>query len=111
MFGLFPKKGTIAVGSDADIVIFDPDTRADHQRADAPHERRLQSAYEGKTIKGVVETVLSRGRVVIENGEYTGKPGDGQFPQARNVRRDVRRPVSKVDDHFVCPNCLMNNGY
>jgi dihydropyrimidinase len=37
------------------------------------------SAYEGRTIRGVVETVLSRGRVVIENGEYKGKPGDGQF--------------------------------
>src|SRR5688572_8360559 len=78
MFGLFPRKGTIAVGSDADIVIFDAEKeqtlslKTNHMNVD-------YSAYEGKTIKGVVETVLSRGRVVIENGEYKGKPGDGQF--------------------------------
>jgi dihydropyrimidinase len=80
MFGLFPKKGTIAVGSDADIVIFDSEkeqtisARTHHMRVD-------YSAYEGKTIKGVVETVLSRGKVVIENGAYKGKAGDGQFLQ------------------------------
>jgi dihydropyrimidinase len=78
MFGLFPRKGTIAVGSDADIVIFDPDreqtfsVRTQHMNAD-------YSAYEGKTVKGVVETVLSRGRVVVEGGEFKGKAGDGQF--------------------------------
>lgn len=78
MFGLFPRKGTIAVGSDADIVIFDPDkeqtfsVKTQHMNAD-------YSAYEGKTVKGVVETVLSRGRVVVENGEFKGKAGDGQF--------------------------------
>jgi dihydropyrimidinase len=78
MFGLFPKKGTIAVGSDADIVIFDPD--GEQTISAATHHMNVDySAYEGRTIKGVVETVLSRGRVVIENGEYKGKPGDGQF--------------------------------
>jgi dihydropyrimidinase len=78
MFGLFPKKGTIAVGSDADIVIFNPGkeqtigVKSHHMNVD-------YSAYEGKKIRGVVETVLSRGKVVIENTEYKGKPGDGQF--------------------------------
>jgi dihydropyrimidinase len=78
MFGLFPKKGTIAVGSDADIVIFDPD-KEQTISASTHHMNVDYSAYEGKTIRGVVETVLSRGRVVIENGEYKGKAGDGQF--------------------------------
>jgi dihydropyrimidinase len=78
MFGLFPRKGTIAVGSDADIVIFDPDkeqtfsVKTQHMNAD-------YSAYEGKTVKGVVDIVLSRGRVVVEGGEFKGKAGDGQF--------------------------------
>ncbi|HVG33211.1 MAG TPA: dihydropyrimidinase [Pyrinomonadaceae bacterium] len=78
MFGLFPKKGTIAIGSDADIVIFDPE-REQTISVKTHHMNVDYSAYEGKTIRGVVETVLSRGRVVIENGEYRGKPGDGRF--------------------------------
>ena len=78
MFGLFPKKGTIAVGSDADIVIFD--AQKQQTISAATHHMKVDySAYEGKTITGVVETVLSRGRVVIENGDYVGKAGDGKF--------------------------------
>jgi dihydropyrimidinase len=78
MFGLFPKKGTIAVGSDADIVIFDPDKEQTFS-VKTQHMNCDYNAYEGKTVKGVVETVLSRGRVVVEHGEFKGKAGDGQF--------------------------------
>src|SRR6058998_2326624 len=77
LFGLFPKKGTIAVGSDADIVIFDPN-REQTISAKTHHMRVDYSAYEGRRVRGVVETVLSRGKVVVENGEFKGKPGDGQ---------------------------------
>ena len=78
MFGLFPKKGTIAVGSDADIVIFDPN-RSQTLSVETHHMNVDYNAYEGKTVQGVVETVLSRGKVVIENGGYAGSKGDGQF--------------------------------
>ncbi len=78
MFGMFPKKGTITVGSDADIVIFD--TEKEHTfTLEAQHMNVDYCAYEGKTIKGKVETVLSRGRVVIENGECLVDKGSGEF--------------------------------
>jgi dihydropyrimidinase len=78
IFGLFPKKGTIAVGSDADIVIFDPN-RDQTISAGTHHMRVDYSAYEGRTVRGVTETVLSRGNVIVENGAYKGKAGDGRF--------------------------------
>ncbi|CAN5124679.1 dihydropyrimidinase [soil metagenome] len=78
MFGMFPKKGTIAVGSDADIVIFD--TEREHTfGVENEHMNVDYSAYEGKKIKGKVKTVLSRGRVVIENGECLVEKGSGEF--------------------------------
>ncbi|HEY0459894.1 MAG TPA: dihydropyrimidinase [Pyrinomonadaceae bacterium] len=78
MFGMFPKKGTIAVGSDADIVIFD--TEKEHTfTLESQHMNVDYCAYEGKKIKGKVETVLSRGRVVIENGTCLVEKGSGEF--------------------------------
>src|SRR6476469_2395747 len=78
MFGLFPKKGTIAVGSDADIVIFDPGIEHTFG-VENEHMNVDYSSYEGWKVKGKVETVLSRGRVIIDRGDHTGKAGDGQF--------------------------------
>ena len=78
IFGLFPRKGTIAVGSDADIVIFDPN-REQTISAATHHMRVDYSAYEGWTVKGVTEIVLSRGNVIVKNGEWKGKAGAGQF--------------------------------
>lgn len=78
IFGLFPRKGTIAVGSDADIVIFDPN-REQMISAATHHMRVDYSAYEGWTIKGVTEIVLSRGKVIVENREWKGQAGAGQF--------------------------------
>jgi len=78
MFGLYPRKGTIAVGSDADIVVFDPDARRTIS-AETHHMNVDYSCYEGMEVGGRVETVLSRGRVVIDAGGYHGKPGDGEY--------------------------------
>ncbi|HEX5086061.1 MAG TPA: dihydropyrimidinase [Blastocatellia bacterium] len=78
IFGLFPKKGTIAVGSDADIVIFDPN-REQTISAATHHMRVDYSAYEGWKVKGVTEIALSRGNVIVENGEWKGKTGAGRF--------------------------------
>ena len=78
IFGLFPRKGTIAVGSDADIVIFDPNEEMTIS-AKTHHMNVDYSAYEGMKVKGVTKTVLSRGDVVIEDGKYVAKPGRGQF--------------------------------
>src|SRR5438105_9393721 len=78
IFGLFPRKGTIAVGSDADIVIFDPNEEMTIS-AKTHHMKVDYSAYEGMKVKGVTKTVLSRGDVVIEEGKYVAKPGRGEF--------------------------------
>ena len=81
MFGLFPKKGTIAVGSDADIVIFNPDRKEtiSVNNSVTHHMKVDYNAYEGFEVTGVSETVISRGKIIVENCEYLGKKGDGQF--------------------------------
>jgi dihydropyrimidinase len=78
MFGLYPRKGTIQPGSDADIVIYDP-TATQTLSVETHHMNVDYSAYEGMRITGRVETVLSRGRVIIDSGEYRGSAGHGQF--------------------------------
>jgi len=78
IFGLFPKKGTIAVGSDADIVIFDPNEEMTIS-AKTHHMNVDYSCYEGMSVRGVTKSVLSRGSLVIEDGKYIGKPGYGRF--------------------------------
>jgi dihydropyrimidinase len=85
-FGLFPKKGTIAVGSDADIVVFDPN-RKETISVNNPrthHMRVDYSAYEGFTVQGYTETVLSRGRIVVEKGEQRASGGGEFIKRAHN---------------------------
>lgn len=78
MFGLYPRKGTIAPGSDADIVIYDPAAR--QTLSAATHHMNVDySAYEGREITGRVETVLSRGETVLDGREFTGHAGHGQY--------------------------------
>ncbi|MCX4642192.1 MULTISPECIES: dihydropyrimidinase [unclassified Streptomyces] len=78
MFGLYPKKGTIAPGADADVVIYDPHAEQ-VVSAETHHMNVDYSAYEGKRITGRVETVLSRGELVISEREFTGRAGHGVY--------------------------------
>ncbi len=78
IFGMFPKKGTIAVGSDADIVILDPN-REQTISVKTHHQNVDYNPYEGRRVKSVVETVLSRGDLIIENEKLVAKPGRGKY--------------------------------
>jgi len=78
MFGLYPRKGTIAVGSDADIVVYDPAARQTLS-AGTHHMNVDYSAYEGMEITGKVAVTISRGRVVVADGEFRGSAGHGSF--------------------------------
>lgn len=78
MFGIYPKKGTIAPGADADLVLYDP-TAEQTVSAETHHMNVDYSAYEGKRLTGQVETVLSRGELVIDRREFTGRAGHGQY--------------------------------
>ncbi|MEC3977232.1 dihydropyrimidinase [Amycolatopsis sp. H20-H5] len=78
MFGLYPRKGVIAAGSDADIVIYDP-TAKQTLSAETHHMNVDYSAYEGFELTGKVETVLSRGRVVVSSAGFSGSTSHGRF--------------------------------
>jgi dihydropyrimidinase len=78
LFGLYPRKGTIAVGSDADVVIFDPHRR--HTISAATHHMRVDySMFEGIQVTGMADVVLARGKVVVEGEKFLGRAGQGEF--------------------------------
>jgi dihydropyrimidinase len=78
LMGMFPKKGTIAVGSDADIVVWDP--RATHTISAKTHHMRVDyNPYEGRKVKGKPVVVMSRGEVIVEKDEFLGRKGRGRF--------------------------------
>ena len=83
IFGMYPRKGTIAVGSDADITIIDPDK--EHTLSASTHHMNVDySGYEGWEVKGKVETVLLRGSIAVDNGDLKINAGYGQFvPRGR----------------------------
>ncbi len=78
LFGLYPRKGTIAVGSDADLVIFDPNRK--HTISAKTHHMRVDySMFEGIEVTGMPQTVLSRGRIVVDDDKFLGHAGAGEF--------------------------------
>src|SRR5262249_8850209 len=84
IFGLFPRKGTIAPGSDADLVVFDPN-RTVTLSAKTLHMKVDYNPYEGRQVTGAADTVISRGGLVIENGKFVGRRGCGSF-----IKRSTR---------------------
>ncbi len=84
IFGMYPKKGVIAPGSDADIVLWDP--VVPHTISAATHHMRVDySMFEGFKVKGNARDVYSRGELIVSKGEFIGKPGRGQY-----LRREAR---------------------
>jgi len=78
LFGLYPRKGTIAVGSDADLVIWDPEAEDELGQARL-HQNVDHCPYEGWRVKGRPRWVLLRGKVIARDGEFVGQVGEGQF--------------------------------
>jgi dihydropyrimidinase len=78
LFGLYPRKGTVAVGSDADLVVFDPG-RTVTISASTHHSKTDYSLYEGTQVTGAPDVVLLRGHVLVENDELVASPGIGRF--------------------------------
>jgi dihydropyrimidinase len=78
LFGLYPRKGTITVGSDGDLVVFDPEKQVTIS-ASTHHSKVDYNLFEGTTVTGSPEIVLLRGHVLVENDELVASPGVGQF--------------------------------
>jgi dihydropyrimidinase len=78
MFGLLPRKGTLAPGADADVVVFNPD--AERTLSASTHHMRVDySCYEGRKVRGLPEVVIQRGNVLVRDGKFLGRPGAGRF--------------------------------
>lgn len=88
-YGLYPRKGALVVGADADVVIWNPDRRTTIT-AGALHDRTGYTPYEGREVRGCPETVLCRGKVIVADGHLLARPGDGQFlPRVPLSRSDA----------------------
>ena len=93
LYGLYPRKGTIAVGSDADLAIWDPEQEFTIT-ADAMHDDVGYTPYEGRVLKGMPITVISRGRVVVDGGKLQADRGSGEFLPC--ALPDSARPLGRA---------------
>jgi dihydropyrimidinase len=78
LFGMYPQKGSVSVGADADLVVYDPE----HKRTISAKTHHMDvdySCYEGRTVQGSSAVVLSRGSVIVRDGQFTGRKGNGRF--------------------------------
>ncbi|TML67490.1 MAG: dihydropyrimidinase [Actinobacteria bacterium] len=89
LFGLYPRKGTVAVGSDADLVIFDPAKELTIS-AQTHHSKSDYNLFEGTRVTGTPEIVLLRGQVLVENGELQVEPGFGQFVRRAKFGEELK---------------------
>ncbi|WP_046174847.1 dihydropyrimidinase [Domibacillus indicus] len=91
IFGLYPKKGEIALGSDADIVIFDPQ-KSSTISAETQAQNTDYNIYEGTKIEGSISHVLSKGKIIVENNIFKGEKGHGEYLH--------RKTFNKIDSKF-----------
>jgi dihydropyrimidinase len=94
IFGLYPRKGTIEPGSDADIVLWNPD-RTHTLSASTHHMNVDYSMFEGYTVTGAADVVLSRGEVIVDHGKWLGRAGRGRFVERQG---NVKNRASTIND-------------